>query len=129
MVWLPWAAGMDHIPRSSLYTLVESKKPVQSQCPRTPLHHHRAALTPWPQWSLLGEPLGARYYGHGVPGFWWNLPKVLGSTNCANHSLPTPDSLGRQFILILAANCTSGLDSGKGCTVKLSNSPCVTQLP
>lgn len=44
MVWLPRAAGTDHIPRSCLYILVESKKSVQLQCPRTPLHQHRAAL-------------------------------------------------------------------------------------
>lgn len=45
MVWLPRAAGTDHIPRSCLYTLVEeSKKPVQLQCPRILLHQNRAAL-------------------------------------------------------------------------------------
>lgn len=76
----------------------------------------------------LVSPWVSRHYGHGVPDFWWNLSRVLRSTNRANYSLPTPDSVRHQFILILATNCTSGLDPGKGCTVKLSNSPCVTQL-
>lgn len=71
MLWLPRAAGTDHIPRSCLYTLVESKKSVQLQCPRTPLHQHRAMLAGGHSGPPLGGALGA---GHPMDLWFYIVP-------------------------------------------------------
>lgn len=59
----------------------------------------------WPQWPFLGESLGARRSRHvallpsphRVKGSWWNLCRVLGSTNHTNASVHTPDPLRHRF--------------------------------
>lgn len=71
MVWLPRAAGTDHIPRSCLYILVESKKSVQLQCPGL---HYTSTELPSPVATVPPPP---RLVGPWVLGTLW----TCGSTS------------------------------------------------